>query len=77
MKLFIFAVLLAVSVDALNKASDCKCKSQAKGRLIGGGGVTVALHPWYANITTELASFDPAVTCGAVILNEKTVLTAG
>ena len=80
MKLFILAVLLvsAVSIDALNKQKDCKCKSPVGRRLIGGGAISRSAHPWYGNITLSFPGVDfHPVACGAVIVNEKTVLTAG
>lgn len=79
MKLFIFAVLLvsAVSIDALNKQTDCKCRAQTSRRIIGGSVVTPAQHPWYANVTTRFAEMGSPTACGGVIINEKTVLTAG
>ena len=78
MKLFIFAVLLlsVVSIDALNKQQDCKCRSQTSRRIVGGSVVNQALHPWYANLTFNLPGNQPVI-CGAVIVNEQTVLTAG
>lgn len=79
MKLFILTVLLvsAIGIDALDKQKDCKCRSPVGQRLIGGGVVSRSAHPWYANITVKFADLGVPVTCGAVIVNENTVLTAG
>ena len=80
MKLFVLVVLLvsAVTIDALNKQKDCKCRSAVGQRLIGGSVASRLAHPWYANITVQFSGLKVhPVTCGAVIVNEKTVLTAG
>ena len=79
MKLFIFTILLvsAVGIDALNRQKDCKCRSPVGQRLIGGGMISRSAHPWYANITSKFNVIEAPVTCGAVIVNENTVLTAG
>ena len=79
MKLFILTVLLvsAIGIDALNKQKDCKCRSAVGQRLIGGGVVSRSAHPWYANITVKFANVNDPIVCGAVIVNENTVLTAG
>lgn len=73
--LIVFSVCYSANGQRLRKQIDCKCRTRATGRIVGGKEITYPV-PWQVSLAVRRDDGSLAHFCGGTIINRRYIMTA-